>query len=115
MAAVWRLGEAKVDDVRREQSAGQSAYTTIQTVMNRLAERGVLVREKQGDAYVYRARYDMSGGMPRAGRALEHSARLLAVVMAGLTLAAFAALPAWAVARSFEDSSPAHSALVCRH
>lgn len=55
MAAVWRLGEAKVEDVREAQPARRrSAYTTLQTVMNRLVERGLLTRERDGNAYVYR-------------------------------------------------------------
>jgi predicted transcriptional regulator len=61
MDAVWRLGEATVDDVRAEQPRGRrSAYTTVQTVMNRLLERGLLVRERRGKAFVYRARYEES-------------------------------------------------------
>jgi predicted transcriptional regulator len=58
MTAVWRLGEAKVDDVRAAQlEAHRSAYTTLQTVMNRLVNRGLLTRERDGNAYVYRPRY----------------------------------------------------------
>jgi predicted transcriptional regulator len=57
MAVVWRLGEASVEDVRAQQAASQrSAYTTIQTVMNRLVERGLLERERRGHAFQYRAR-----------------------------------------------------------
>lgn len=59
MAAVWKLGEAKVDDVRALQPARRrSAYNTVQTVMNRLVERGLLSRRKSGTAYLYKARYD---------------------------------------------------------
>ena len=59
MAAVWRLGEAKVEDVREAQPAtARSAYTTLQTVMNRLVERGLLTRERHGNAYVYRAQHE---------------------------------------------------------
>ena len=58
MAAVWKLGEAKVEDVRALRPArGRLAYNTVQTVMNRLAERGLLARERSGNAYMYRARY----------------------------------------------------------
>jgi len=57
MAIVWRLGEARVDDVRDQQPGRQrSAYNTIQTVMNRLVERGLLERERRGHAFHYRAR-----------------------------------------------------------
>ena len=59
MAAIWQLGEAKVEDVRNLQPKGRrSAYTTLQTVMNRLVERGLLTRERRGTAFHYRARYD---------------------------------------------------------
>lgn len=59
MAIVWRLGEAKVDDVREAQPARKrSAYTTAQTVMNRLVERGLLTRERKGNAFVYRPQYE---------------------------------------------------------
>lgn len=67
MAAVWKLGSAKVDDVRAQQPRRtRSAYTTVQTVMNRLVERGLLERERQGTAYVYRARYDEADYLARA-------------------------------------------------
>jgi predicted transcriptional regulator len=59
MAAVWRLGDATVEDVRAAQpEAGRSAYTTIQTVLNRLVERGFLSRRKEGRRFVYRANAD---------------------------------------------------------
>ena len=59
MAAVWRLGEAKVEDVRNLQpQSRRSAYTTLQTVMNRLVDRGLLERERRGAAFHYRARYE---------------------------------------------------------
>lgn len=58
MAAVWRLGEATVEEVRSQQPArSRSAYTTVQTVMNRLTERGLLARERRGNAYAYKPRY----------------------------------------------------------
>lgn len=57
MSAVWKLGEATVDDVRAEQPSGRhSAYNTIQTVLNRLEERGLLSRDRRGRAFVYRPR-----------------------------------------------------------
>lgn len=76
MAAVWKLGEAKVDDIRGQQPPRRrSAYTTIQTVMNRLVERGLLERNRQGTAFVYRARFDEADYLARAigGRLAEAS------------------------------------------
>lgn len=59
MAAVWRLGEATVEEVRALQPGRRRpAYTTVQTVLNRLVESGALTRSMRGRAYVYRARYD---------------------------------------------------------
>lgn len=55
MAAIWKLGEATVDAVRDEQpKRRRSAYTTVQTVLNRLVGRGLLERERKGRAFVYR-------------------------------------------------------------
>jgi predicted transcriptional regulator len=67
MASVWRLGEATVEDVRALQPAARrSAYTTIQTVLNRLVERGFLTRTKEGRRFVYRARADQIDYLTRA-------------------------------------------------
>ncbi|BAS26894.1 BlaI/MecI/CopY family transcriptional regulator [Limnochorda pilosa] len=57
MRAVWDLGEVQVEDVhRRLREEREIAYTTVMTVMARLAEKGFLKRRKDGRAYVYRAR-----------------------------------------------------------
>jgi predicted transcriptional regulator len=59
MQIVWRLGEATVDDVRAAQpDSRRLAYTTVQTVLNRLEDRGLLERERRGKAFVYRAAYE---------------------------------------------------------
>ncbi len=55
MPALWRLGSATVEEVRAALPARyRSAYTTVQTVLNRLAERGLLSRERHSNAIVYR-------------------------------------------------------------
>jgi predicted transcriptional regulator len=57
MSAVWRLGNANVEQVRSALPPRyRGAYTTIQTVLNRLAERGLLSRHKGGSAIEYRPR-----------------------------------------------------------
>lgn len=57
MAVVWRIGEATVEQVRSNlPTRYRSAYTTVQTVLNRLAERGLLERRRQGNAIVYSPR-----------------------------------------------------------
>lgn len=55
MPAVWRLGSGTVEQVRAAlPDRYRSAYTTVQTVLNRLADRGLLDRERRGNAIVYR-------------------------------------------------------------
>jgi predicted transcriptional regulator len=54
MSALWRIGEGTVEQVRTAlPSRYRGAYNTVQTVLNRLAERGLLAREKHGQALVY--------------------------------------------------------------
>ncbi len=56
---VWEKGEAGVDDVHQALLASREiAYTTVMTVMTRLAAKGVLRRRKEGRAYVYQAAVD---------------------------------------------------------
>jgi predicted transcriptional regulator len=61
------LGEATVEQVRGEQPPRRrSAYTTVQTVMNRLVERGLLERHRHGSAFVYRAKYEEADYLARS-------------------------------------------------
>ena len=54
LKALWSLGEATVADVRAElKSAKPLAYTTVLTLLDRLASRGAVSRRKKGRAYVY--------------------------------------------------------------
>ena len=67
MPALWRLGEGTVEQVRAALPPRyRSAYTTVQTVLNRLAERGLLVREQRGNAIVYRPRISESQYLSQA-------------------------------------------------
>ncbi|MGH9804495.1 MAG: BlaI/MecI/CopY family transcriptional regulator, partial [Candidatus Acidiferrales bacterium] len=55
MKALWSLGEASVREIR-EQLAGARrlfAYTTIETIMDRLARKGAVERRKVGRAHRY--------------------------------------------------------------
>jgi len=57
MNMLWPLGEATVREIRDRLTPRRSrAYTTIMTIMDRLARKGVVERRKAGRAYVYRAR-----------------------------------------------------------
>ena len=54
MATLWRLGSGSVEQVRSGLPPGyRGAYTTVQTVLNRLAERGMLERRREGRGLVY--------------------------------------------------------------
>jgi predicted transcriptional regulator len=56
MNTLWPMGEASVRQIR-DQLADRlpRAYTTIMTIMDRLARKGVVERRKAGRNYVYRA------------------------------------------------------------
>ena len=55
MEATWSLGRATVHDVhqRLAEADRELAYTTVMTVMSRLAEKGLLEKRKDGAAYLY--------------------------------------------------------------
>src|ERR1051325_2713636 len=54
LKALWTLGEGNVHDVRRIVSESRPlAYTTVMTLLDRLARKGITVRRKGGRAFVY--------------------------------------------------------------
>jgi predicted transcriptional regulator len=56
LTALWPMGEGTVRDIHRELSiARKRAYTTVLTIMDRLAQKGIVTRHKVGRAYLYRA------------------------------------------------------------
>jgi BlaI family transcriptional regulator, penicillinase repressor len=56
MSALWPMGEGTVRDLHRELSVSRKrAYTTVLTIMDRLAQKGIVTRRKVGRAYLYRA------------------------------------------------------------
>jgi predicted transcriptional regulator len=54
MQVLWREGPSNVQQVQR-QMAGDLAYTTIQTVLNGLHQKGKVRRALRGRAFEYRA------------------------------------------------------------
>jgi predicted transcriptional regulator len=55
MQTLWPLGQGTVRQIRDELARTRPrAYTTIMTIMNRLAQKGVVARSKVGRAYLYR-------------------------------------------------------------
>jgi BlaI family transcriptional regulator, penicillinase repressor len=56
MNTLWPMGEGTVREIRdRLAERLPRAYTTIMTIMDRLARKGIVERRKTGRAYVYRA------------------------------------------------------------
>ena len=54
MECMWNLGAATVRDVHECLVPRRDiAYTTVMTVMTRLADKGLLQRKQEGRAYVY--------------------------------------------------------------
>lgn len=54
MRVLWRLEEGSVEEVSSAlPRSHRGAYTTIQTVLNRLAERGLLERSRRSKAIRY--------------------------------------------------------------
>jgi BlaI family transcriptional regulator, penicillinase repressor len=55
MNTLWPVGEGTVRDIRdRLAERRPRAYTTIMTIMDRLARKGIVERRKVGRAYIYR-------------------------------------------------------------
>ena len=54
LKALWTLGEANVKQVRQALNKDrQLAYTTVMTLLDRLAKRGSVARRKVGRSFVY--------------------------------------------------------------
>lgn len=82
MEALWRQAPASVKDVSQALAARQLAYTTVMTTLDRLHKKGLLDREKQGHAFLYRPRMDRAG----------YERRLVAGVLGDLPMASRHAL-----------------------
>jgi BlaI family transcriptional regulator, penicillinase repressor len=55
MKVLWTLGQANVHGIRAGMlSSRPLAYTTVMTIMGRLARKGVVERRKQGRFHLYR-------------------------------------------------------------
>lgn len=55
MKVLWRTGQGTVQEIRDDLFPKRPlAYTTVMTVMDRLARKGAAEREKRGRAHVYR-------------------------------------------------------------
>ena len=70
MRALWRLEAGTVEQVRAAlPQRYRGAYTTVQTILNRLTDRGLLTRERAGRGFVYTPRLNeaeyLSGNLQR--------------------------------------------------
>ena len=74
MNTLWPIGQATVREIRDLLAERRPrAYTTIMTIMDRLARKGVVERVKAGRAYVYRARLTADEARTQAlGQVLEN-------------------------------------------
>ena len=74
--AVWRAAKpvAVRDVVERlnEDRPEPLAYTTVMTVMSRLAEKGILARQKAGRSYLYEASAPDAAGLAVQGVLRAH-------------------------------------------
>jgi len=67
MNALWPRGEATVRDIQQALVATRPrAYTTIMTILDRLAQKGIVERRKAGRAWVYRANVSEDAARSRA-------------------------------------------------
>lgn len=89
MRVLWRLEAARVEEIRQALPKRQrGAYTTVQTVLNRLAERGLLNRRRKGNVIFYRPRVSeaeyLSGSLNRTlSRASEEARRAAIAQLVG--------------------------------
>jgi predicted transcriptional regulator len=91
MSAVWRLGTATVEDVRSALPPRyRAAYNTIQTVLNRLVDRGLLARKKVVRTFEYRPRLSEDEYLSRtisntlAGASMDARQAALARLIGGM-------------------------------
>jgi len=56
LKTLWKLGESSVRDVRDDLAASRGlAYTTVMTLLDRLARKGAAARRKVGRQFLYSA------------------------------------------------------------
>lgn len=67
MRVMWRLERGAVEDVRKAlPTRYRGAYTTVQTVLNRLATRRLLRRERVGNVIYYSPRISEADYLERS-------------------------------------------------
>lgn len=67
MNALWRIEAGSVEQVRSALPPRyRGAYNTVQTVLNRLAERGLLTRTRTGRTFQYRPTFSEAEYLSRS-------------------------------------------------
>ena len=97
MNTLWPMGEGTVREIRDGLAIRRPrAYTTIMTIMDRLARKGVVERRKVNRAYVYRPNLSAEQAREQAlGQVVENffgGSREAALAQLGVAPAASAAL-----------------------
>jgi len=72
LRVLWQAGDATVADVRA-QLPRPLAYTTVMTVLDRMAAKGLVARRKHGRAYQYSAALELDRARVDALRHLLHN------------------------------------------
>jgi len=74
MNTLWPMGQGTVREIRDRLAARRPrAYTTIMTIMDRLARKGVVERRKVGRAYLYSPNLSAEDARTQAlGQVLEN-------------------------------------------
>src|SRR5260221_4540983 len=100
MSVLWPFGEGTVRDIHRKLAASRPrAYTTIMTIMDRLAHKGIVTRRRVGRAYRYQANLSADEARVSAIEKIvtgffDGSAEALAIHLAAAGGAAHSVVPA---------------------
>jgi len=93
LRVLWPMGEATVRDIREGLRIDRPrAYTTIMTIMDRMAQKGIVSRRKAGRAWLYAPNVSAGEARQRAvQRLVEHffagSEAALLAQLSGLSMA----------------------------
>src|SRR5438874_1075598 len=118
MDVIWRLGEASVREIQEALADRSPAYTTVQTIVLRLEQKGAVRRaRKTGNAFGFAPAMMSIEFVGRAERAIAATAPRaavwpLALRIVWLTIACALATRAWMLARrvtrlALADATPA--------
>jgi BlaI family penicillinase repressor len=74
LRALWPMGEGTVRDIREALRASTPrAYTTIMTILDRMARKGIVSRRKSGRAWLYSPNISAANARAKAiERLVEH-------------------------------------------